>query len=255
MKTIVLSVLALGLVVAWGGCTKETSFEGDAYTMRLIFRPSANGEPLEFGREYINPLGEDYTVSTFKFYVSHIGILQDLPQPVAEDLEGVFLVDASNDATKTITVNLNGQSFNRLTFQVGVDSILNVSGAQTGALDPMNGMFWTWNSGYIMAKLEGTSTLSTSPNSAITYHIGGFKGDEKTQRTVQLSLPQQQEWVLEKGNVTEILIDVDIDKWFASTHNMFILSHSETMTPGPLSVQYADNYGNLFRIDNIVRRQ
>jgi hypothetical protein len=222
--------------------------------LQLVFRPTANGEPLQFGRSYINPLGEEYTVSTFKFYVSHIGLLQDLPQPVAEDAESIFLVDAADDASKTITVNLNSQPFNRISFQVGVDSLLNVSGAQTGALDPMNGMFWTWNSGYIMAKLEGSSPLSTSPNNAITYHIGGFKGDEKTQRTVQLSLPQQQQWTLEKGTVTEVLIDVEIDKWFASTHNLPILLHAENMTPGPLSVQYADNYANLFRIENITRR-
>jgi hypothetical protein len=254
MKTRLLTVLTILLALAWGGCKKDKSFEGEAYTLRLNFRPSANGEALQLGKEYINPLGEDYTVSTFKFYVSHISLLQDQPQPVAEDVTGVYLVDMSNEASKTITVTLNGTPFNKLAFQVGVDSILNVSGAQTGALDPLNGMFWTWNSGYIMAKLEGTSSLSNSPGQAMTYHIGGFSGREKTQRQVILSLPQLQSWTLEETTVTEMVIDVDIDQWFAAVHPLSIGAKPETMTPGPLAVQYADNYAQMFRMETILRR-
>ena len=48
-------------------------------------------------------------------------------------------------------------NYNSLSFLLGVDSMHNVSGAQTGALDPANDMFWTWNSGYVMAKMEGAS--------------------------------------------------------------------------------------------------
>jgi hypothetical protein len=254
MKTTILSVLSLCLALCLWSCNKDESFEGEAYTLRLTFRPSANGEPLQLGKEYINPLGEDYTVSTFKFYISHISLLQDQPQPVAEDATGIFLVDATNVASKTVTVTLNGTSFNKLAFQVGVDSILNVSGAQTGALDPLNGMFWTWNSGYIMAKLEGSSSLSTSPNQAMTYHIGGFSGDEKTQRQVILSLPQQQSWTLERTSVTEMVIDVDIDQWFAAVHALSIGARAETMSPGPLAVQYADNYAQMFRMETILRQ-
>ncbi|WP_316930094.1 MbnP family protein, partial [Hymenobacter sp. IS2118] len=34
--------------------------------------------------------------------------------------------------------------YQSVSFTVGVDSARNVAGAQTGALDPNNGMFWTW---------------------------------------------------------------------------------------------------------------
>jgi hypothetical protein len=248
-------MLVLGLWACWTGCSKETSFEGEAYSIRLNFVPSANGEPLVLGKSYINPLGEDYAVSRFKYYVSRVSLWADQPTPVAEDLQGIFLIDAESDITRSISVNLNGQTFNRLAFQLGVDSIYNVSGAQAGALDPLNGMFWTWNTGYIMAKLEGSSSLSNSPNQAITYHIGGFQGAEKTQRTIVLDLPGQQSWTLDRNSTTEVFIDVDIDKWFASVHALPILAQAENMTPGPLSVQYADNYATMFRISNIVRRQ
>jgi hypothetical protein len=254
MKTIHLLVLFFSIAALSISCQKEKSFEGEAYTLRLVFQPSANGEPLQLNKEYINPIGEDYTVSTFKFYVSKISLLQELPTPVARKEDGFFLVDAANPASQIIEVQLNANPFNRLMFQIGIDSIYNVSGAQTGALDPMNGMFWTWNSGYIMAKLEGSSTLSRGLNNSFTYHIGGFRDGERTQREIILPLPNQPQWALEKTSITEMVIDVNLDKWFRSATDLPISSISEHMSPGPIAVRYADNYANLFTINTVVRR-
>jgi hypothetical protein len=163
-------------------------------------------------------------------------------------------VDAANPASQIIEVQLNANPFNRLMFQIGIDSIYNVSGAQTGALDPMNGMFWTWNSGYIMAKLEGSSSLSRGLNNSFTYHIGGFRDGERTQREIILPLPNQPQWALEKTSITEMVIDVNLDKWFRSATDLPISSISEHMSPGPIAVRYADNYANLFTINTVVRR-
>ena len=247
------SAVLMVLVLLGASCSKESSYEGDAFTLKLHFRPSANGDSLVMGQSYINPQGEDYSVSTFKFYVSHIQLLDESSEAVAKDQQGIFLVDATDEATKTITVKLNSAPFRRIAFQLGVDSIFNVSGAQDGALDPTKGMFWTWSTGYIMAKLEGNSSFSTAPNQALTYHIGGFQGDDATQRTVTLDLPQQQSWQLEKNSVTELTIDADLDKWFLSAHSLPISLSSGTMTPGPLSARFADNYASMFRIDRIER--
>ena len=59
---------------------------------------------------------------------------------------------------------------------IGVDSARNTSGAQLGALDPANSMFWSWNSGYIFVRMEGNSPQSTQPYNKLQFHIGGFKG-------------------------------------------------------------------------------
>jgi hypothetical protein len=254
MKTTHLLVSFFAITVISLSCQKEKSFEGEAYTLRLNFQPSANGEPLQFNKEYINPIGEDYKVTSFKFYVSKISLLQELPTPVARKEDGFFLVDASKPASQIIEVQLNSNPFTRLMFQIGIDSIYNVSGAQTGALDPLNGMFWTWNSGYIMAKLEGSSSLSSGLNNTFTYHIGGFRDGEKTQREIVLPLPNQPEWVLEKTNITEMVIDVNLDKWFRSKNDLPISSIAEHMSPGPIAIKYADNYANLFTLNSVVRK-
>ena len=50
---------------------------------------------------------------------------------------------------------------------------------RTGVLDPSGAgadMYWTWNSGYIFFKMEGTSPAATGMGNSFMYHIGGFGG-------------------------------------------------------------------------------
>lgn len=237
------------------GCTKDTSIENATCLLRVKLQMTANGDPLRIGEEYINSAGEDYRISAFKIYVGNFSLENENSGVVAALKDAYFLLDLSKENSMVTDLRLNEKSFSRLVFQVGIDSILNVSGAQTGALDPMNGMFWTWNTGYINAKLEGSSSFSRNDDKAFTYHIGGFKSGEATQRMVRLPIPGQQEWVLEKSGYTEVVVSIDIDKWFRSTHDLPISSVSNMMMPGPVSVKYADNYATMFNMETIIRRR
>jgi pyruvate/2-oxoglutarate dehydrogenase complex dihydrolipoamide acyltransferase (E2) component len=71
-------------------------------------------------------------------------------------------------------------TYTAIEYTIGVDSTRNVSGAQTGALAPSNGMFWSWLTGYIFIKAEGTSPESGASNGEFKYHIGGFKNENNT---------------------------------------------------------------------------
>jgi hypothetical protein len=254
MKINLYWILSLSAFLILSGCTKETSVENDARLLRVKFQMMANGDPLRIGEEYINPLGEDFRVSAFKIYLGNFRLENENNGVVASLKDAYFLLDLSKEKAMVTDLLLNEKPFSRLVFQVGIDSILNVSGAQTGALDPMNGMFWTWNTGYINAKLEGSSSFSRNDDKAFTYHIGGFKSGEATQRMVRLPIPGQQEWVLEKSGYTEMVVSIDIDKWFRSTHDLPISSVSNMMIPGPVSVKYADNYATMFNMETIIRR-
>jgi len=124
-----------------------------------------------------------------------------------------------------------------------VDSIKNVSGVQEGALDPMKGMFWTWKSGYIFAKLEGQSDSSHLPSHYFTYHIGGINQNENALRVVQLNIP-----VTYNQSKKIIHIDANILQWFSSVHSIKIASTGYCHQPGALAVAIADNYSKMFSI-------
>lgn len=57
---------------------------------------------------------------------------------------------------------------------LGVDSLQNEIGTQTGDLSPVHGMFWDWNTGYLMVKAEGPSPQS--PVGTFAFHLGGYAG-------------------------------------------------------------------------------
>lgn len=131
--------------------------------------------PFDLNTEYIHPMTNDtLTYTTLKYYISNFQ-LKSTDGTWWTHPESYFLVDASN--TETMQLSLDGVpegSYTDIRYVMGVDSTRNVSGAQTGALSTTNGMFWSWNTGYIMIKAEGTSPNSSTGN--FTYHLGGFSG-------------------------------------------------------------------------------
>ena len=237
------------------GCQKELKNDdstGKSYTVRIAFQPVVQGRPLIFNEPYSNAFGEDYTVTAFRFYVSALSLINNSADvPVTREAK-YRLADAAIGNSLSFTVSIDQNTFNGLSFQLGVDSIDNVSGAQSGDLDPAKGMFWTWNSGYIMAKLEGASSFSTVPNRNFTYHIGGFSGENKTMRSILLSAPQNQQITLKNNRIITILVHADIGKWFNATHALSIADNGFVHSPGSLAKLYADNYAGMFSIASIT---
>lgn len=236
------------LVLAWG-CGKENSDETGVGTLKISFRLLNDGLPLTTTDQYFNGSGESYTVRTFKFYVSNLQ-LTSMDNRISEEKESYHLVDLASAESKELNTSFAGGKYKRLQFMVGVDSTRNVSGAQTGALDPMLGMFWTWNTGYIFAKLEGNSSASAEPGQAFTYHIGGFRTGSNAIRNVTLDFPADKPVTI--GATTMVIIDVDVSKWFDGTHRISIAENPSIMTPGGVSLQLADNYATMFTLANVI---
>ena len=137
-------------------------------------------------QQYTNANGDQFQVTTFKYYISNI-VLIKADGSTFKQPESYYLIDQEQPNSKLITLeNVPSGEYTGLTFTVGVDSTRNVSGAQTGALDPTQGMFWSWNTGYIFLKLEGYSPQSEK--GGLTFHIGGFKTPNNTIRTISPNL-------------------------------------------------------------------
>jgi hypothetical protein len=198
-------------------------------------------------QEYTNANGDKFKVSRFKYYISNI-IFRKADGTEYKQPESYHLVDESVAASKVLTIqDVPAGEYTHLTFTVGVDSIRNVSGAQTGALDPANGMFWTWKSGYVFVKLEGTSPQS--PNGGLVFHIGGFNKPNNTIRTVSPALNGQKLRV-QAGKAPQVHLKVDVLNMFQGA-NLIKFSELSTTMGGPNSVKVADNYIGMFRIDHI----
>ncbi len=199
---------------------------------------------MQFGKTYSNDKGEPYSIERFRFYVCRIR-LSGMPNK-----DEYFLIDFADSSSTGIALSAPAGRYGSLEFLLGVDSIRHCSGAQSGALDPAKGMFWTWNSGYVTAKLEGSSPLSAAPGHAITYHIGGYKGENKATREIHLPFPQPLE--INEGKTATLIIRADVNAWFANPHPISIKTTPACTTPGALAKAFADNFANMFTVQQAI---
>ena len=129
---------------------------------------------------------------------------------------------------------------------IGVDSIHNCSGAQSGALDPVNGMFWTWSTGYIFLKLEGHADASASSGHIFEYHIGGYAAPNNCIRRVTLSLTAKG-LRIEKSKANKIWLKADISEILKNPVTIDF-SKLSSVTDHHNAITIADNYMDMFTI-------
>jgi hypothetical protein len=124
---------------------------------------------------------------------------------------------------------------NKIKFGLGIDSITNVSGALDGDLDPLKGMYWTWQSGYVNVKLEGTMPDKNWVNQKFEYHLGGYSGDYNSYNTISLDI----------DNANDINVSLDIDKFIS---NWYVGAHPNIMSPGKIAVDFSKILASCFNI-------
>ena len=135
--------------------------------------------------------------------------------------------------------------YQSISFTIGVDSIHNCSGLQTGALDPTNAMFWAWNTGYIFLKLEGTADASHSPGHFFEYHIGGFRAPNNSIRSI--TLPFEKTLKVKAKSKPIVRIKADVLEIFKSP-TVIDFSKTSVVTDFHNAGIIADNYTNMFSV-------
>ena len=225
---------------------KKSSFA----TVKITFNNTVKSSKIAlFDSLYTNPFGEKYSINKFRYYVSNISLKSG--EKDFNDKK-YYLVDESNIESQSIFLSVPQGNYFSINFLLGVDSLHNVSGAQTGALDPTKDMFWTWNTGYVMAKLEGNSPSSTLVNHKYEFHVGGFSGKYKVLKQIHLDFPENKSIQFLKDKTTEIVINADVNAWWQNPNEIKIEEHANITAPGQWALAISDNYAKMFSIEKII---
>ena len=220
---------------------KSFSFNKDS--LLIQFKPVFHDKELVLNTQsYFNKAGDTISISKFRFYASSVTVLY-LDGSIFSEKNSYHLLDASESSTLFLNVHANtAKQISSVSFNIGVDSLTSVSGALDGDLDPAKGMYWAWNSGYINAKLEG-NVVSKTGNREIEFHIGGYMKPYYAIREVKLKLSQYESFFIKE----HLTIIADVSAWFENTD---LKTQSRIVTPGAEAMKMADNYINMFRIEN-----
>lgn len=201
-------------------------------------------------KTYTNAAGNTFNVTLYRYYISNIKLTKT-DNTVWTEADSYHLIDYSKPASTILDLyNVPGGSYKSITFTIGVDSARNVSGAQTGALDPANDMFWSWNSGYIMAKFEGTSPQSTASANNLKFHVGGFSGVNNTIKTISLSFGAQTADVT-NSTIPKVHLSNNLLEWFESPATIDFSTINIIHMPGTAAKTIADNYADMFTFEHI----
>lgn len=197
--------------------------------------------------EYTNLQGEDLKIDKLKYWITNIKFVKADGTEYAEP-ESYRLLDASKGSSLHFHVpNVPEGTYKSIKFMIGVDVPRNTSGAQDGALDPnVNGdMYWSWNTGYIQFKMEGTSSKSTETDNIFRYHIGGVAPGTETPREVTLDLPNTITIGTKAGSFK---IKTDVSKFFGPGTPIRIAMMANMIHGGDMASKIADNYKHMFSV-------
>lgn len=166
---------------------------------------------------YINAKGDTINLDVLKFYISNIELLAgDTVLWKEQNSFHLFNIEEKKALTLNFA-NLPTIPITAIRFHLGIDSLTNVSGAIGGDLDPLKGMYWAWQSGYINVKLEGRSKLCNTRNHEFQFHLGGYLPPYYALQSISLNIPlahqsaqNQQEIVL--LDITNLLNEIDLSQ-------------------------------------------
>jgi hypothetical protein len=199
----------------------------------IKFIPKFGNSVLVPAKKYFSTANKDsISIETLRFYISDVILLKN-GKVVHRSKNNFYLLDLEKKLQ--ISLATKNVSFDVVQFTVGIDSLTNVSGAMGGDLDPVNGMYWAWQSGYINFKLEGTSKICATRNNVFQFHIGGYLRPYAAIQTVSLAVKNSAK--------TEII--VDIEKFLNAVDLKTI---NEIMSPGEKAVTLAKLYQTIFSI-------
>jgi hypothetical protein len=181
--------------------------------------------------EPIHKENKTITFHTLKFYISQFTCKND--NALILRTEKVILVDLDDSTSQKIELAPAENKYydkrtKQISFLLGTDSLTNVSGILEGPMDPINGMYWAWNSGYINLKAEGTIQDSTGNTSLFEFHIGGYLPPNGTVQALSFELD------LEKQHP---IIVIQMNEWMVFAFEKGI--HS-LMIPGKTAVELSN---------------
>jgi len=247
-----------GLII-FGSCKKDdkdpdagggggTAAPTGNVKMHLDSKWGISNDDIVIGNEYIHAMsGDSIMLATYKYYISNFRLKKSdgswWSQP-----NSYYLVNHANVGSNVFDLTgVPPGNYTDISFVMGVDSLKNVSGAQAGALSTANDMFWSWSSGYIMIKAEGTSP-QVSPGSVFSYHLGGFSG--------AFNIVQKKEYsfgatplIVTTTTLPNIHMRLDVEELFDGVGSV---SNGSTSSPGPLSLTMATSFYNGILFDYLT---
>lgn len=195
-----------------------------------------NENPFKLSTTYISKNKDTLKVTQIKFYISDFQVVFEDKTTFTDKTSHLIDFEKPNSTIFSISKN-NKKRIIGLNFSIGVDSLASVSGALSGDLDPSNGMYWAWQSGYINMKIEGTSSSCQTRKNTFNFHIGGHLQPYYALKKIKLPINKVQ---------NQINIGLDLESFFSKID---LKETNSIMIPGSKAMELATLSSKMFYIE------
>ena len=203
--------------------------------LEVEFRALYENKPLVL-KSGMDQFQEKKIVFTrLKYYITNIELCLG-KQSVWKEENSHHLVNQAQIETAKIALKIPKKlHYDKIKYQLGVDSLTNVSGAMGGDLDPTKGMYWAWNSGYINFKLEGIYEDCPTRKNKFQFHIGGYAGNIASVQKIEHKIRKE----------GAILVNVQVDQFLKELN---LEEEHSLMSPSTKAVAFAERAALIFKV-------
>ena len=261
MKMII--VMAISAIAILSACKKESNAQYNNNVkapLSIEFDNIVGSSNLQLNTGiYQNAVGQIFSVTKLKYYISNIqltninGEVFTVPQD-----ESYFLIDEAVAGSHKPVINIPEGEYTKIDFVLGIDSLRNTMDVsqRIGVLDVSGAaaeMYWTWNSGYIFFKLEGTSPVISSMGGIFQYHVGGFGGYStptiNNLKKFSIDLTARGIPKVVTGRTPNVHLFVDVMRAISGSTNYDFNITNMIHSPAA-AVAIRNNYSNMFTHDH-----
>lgn len=187
-------------------------------TLQIKYSCYWNDELFQLQQPYTDDFGTIFRIDLLKQYFSFLQLRkQDGSYELVEDFD---LIDFASPVTRTYTMPAGKYSGMDLGLGIPANYNTGQDPSQYPNSNPLSvagsqGMFWTWNTGYIFSKFEGKCDTTGTPGLPLLIPIAIHAGTDDAYRNIN----HDSEITLTAGQVKIIEIRFHIDELLRGTQN------------------------------------
>lgn len=245
MKNIV--ILFIG-ALAFLGCKDPEPTDPPITTgnVKVEVKATFNGEPLDMSSVYVDHLGHRIRVEYLLAYLSNVRLVDTSGDETV--LSKIFLAEMLS-GTKSFSKAVEANNFAEIKFGIGVPEEDNVDNdpslyANNHPLSAIGaqGMFWTWNSGYIFVKFEGKADLEGEEGNELLSPYAFHCGADSFYQDHSFELSG---FSLKATETKTISIVFEVDKFLNSAEDSINIEE-DFLTHTSGNVELAERFMNIF---------
>jgi disulfide oxidoreductase YuzD len=235
--------------LAMTSCDPERS--DVAPKLNVTIKTVYNNQPFTVGEIYDDGLGHRIRIDLLMSYFCPLIISDANGNDVV--LKDFHLQNLDNDYT--FTTEIPEGSYQNFSMGIGIPKgynkdvdpstypnshPLSVQGAQ--------GMFWTWNTGYIFSKFEGKVDLTGTEGNPLDHSFAFHTGDDLLYSLISLD----KNFIAEKNKTYDLVITIHADKLVKGDNDQIDLAVDYlTHTSGnfPLAERFVNNFSSAITVE------